>query len=168
MMAGQSIRQFGRPSSTGNLIDPRRKELIDPPQNAILFVQHAWDAQRGGRPHGWNSRIAAKPHHNIRSRPAHFAARGGHSDGDANGNHDFVQKPALGKGRAGDLFNLHLRRKARRIACAAGIGGQNYPPAPFKHHFCHRLGWEHMPARTTGSQNQKRRIFHFNIHVSRS
>ena len=149
-MPFQTIRQLSRPSPTGYLVNPCCKQLINSPQNAILFVQHARNTQRCSSAHSWNRRITAKTHNNIRPRTAHFSASRSHTNGKTDGHYHFVKESTLSKSRTGHLLNLNLGWKGRGVALTSRISGQNYPPATFQHHFCHRLRREHMPTTTTG------------------
>ena len=166
MVPREPVRQFSRPCAAGDLIDPRRKQLIDAPQNPVLLMQHTRHTKRGRSPHRRYRRITAKAHHNIWPIPAHFAPCGGDAQCNTDWNQDFAHQPALGKSGAGDLLDHNIRWKPARVARTAGIGGQNHPPATRQHDLSHGLRREHMPAGPTGCENQKRRLCHINIHAS--
>ena len=117
-------RHVTGPGATGHGLDPAlaSEKRVDPAKNAVLFVDHAGQAQNARRCQRRDRRVAAKSDNHRRAVAHHAPRRRDDAARDAKRCNRLGQQPATGKGGACDLLDLDRMGKATGIARAALVG----------------------------------------------
>jgi hypothetical protein len=149
--------QRGGPCAAGDRVHAGGEDLVDAPQHAVLFVDHAGDAQKRRAGKRRDGRIAAEARHHRGPVPDHPRQRRRHAARDHEGRRRLRRRAAARGRRAAHLIHLHHMGKPARIARAPRVGRQLHPPAAPHHRLGQRLRGEHVPPRPARRDDKKRR-----------
>ena len=144
------------------------KQIIDPTEHAILFMDHPGLAQHPGRCQRGDRRIPAKADNHIGLVAQHTKDTAKHTAQNTKRCDGLGHQTAAREGGAADLLNLDRLGETAGIARTPRVGGQLYPPAPRQHDLGKRLGGKHMPARPPCGDDQQRRRHRARLRPNRS
>ena len=148
-----AIGHLCRPGSACKRINMFRKDLIDPPKDAILFMQQTRTAQDPCRAHRRDRRIPTKPNNDIGAIQHHLHCGFGSADSNLKRHQKFGQNSAACKRSRPQHLDFDGFGETTHIARTTRVGGQLDPPSQRQQLFGQGLGWKHMPTGAACGQN---------------